>query len=293
MGDFFRSIQFKILVAVALVLFGLMLNSSVRTGVAGVGEGVVGSIITPLQRLSTTISNAVGGSLSIFADANKLKKENAALTKANKELQQKQKDYDSYKSENQRLKDLLGIKENNPTLSFTDAEIIAREPNGDFSTFTVDKGSLDGVNPKDAVITDSGLVGYVSEVGPTWSTVNTLLYLGSEVGAYVSRTRDVGVVENSADLAKKGLCKMSYLPRGCGVTKGDMVITSGIGGMFPKGITIGYVQDITTESDGLSLYATLKPAVDVSTIKSVFIIKSDSAASTIGTASQNASSGVG
>jgi rod shape-determining protein MreC len=292
-GDFFRSIQFKILVAVALVLFGLMLNSSVRNGVAGFGEGIVGSIITPLQKLSTSISNAVGGSLSVFTDSNKLKKQNAELTKKNKELLQKQKDYDTYKNENQRLNDLLDIKEHNPTLSFTDAEIIAREPNDDLSSFTVDKGSLDGVNPKDAVITDSGLVGSVSEVGPTWSTVNTLLYSGSEVGAYISRTRDVGVVENNTDYAKKGLCKLSYLPPGCGVTKGDMVITSGIGGMFPKGITVGYVQDIKTETHGLSLYATVKPAVDVSKIKSVFIIKSASTASITGSSSQNASSGVG
>ncbi len=276
MGDFFRSIQFKIFVAVALVLFGLMLNSSVRNGVAGFGEGIVGSIITPLQKLSTSISNAVGGSLTVFTDINKLKKQNAALTKQNKDLIQKQKDYDTYKSEIQRLKDLLGIKENNPTLSFTDAEIIAREPNGDLSSFTVDKGSLDGVNAKDAVITGDGLVGYVGEVGPTWSTVNTLLYLGSEVGAYISRTRDVGVVENNSEYAEKGLCKLSYLPRGCSVTKGDMVITSGIGSIFPKGITIGYVQDIKTETHGLSLFATVKPAVDVKTIKAVFIIKSDS-----------------
>ena len=276
MGDFFRSIQFKIFVAVALVLFGLMLNSSVRNGVAGFGEGIVGSIITPLQKLSTSISNAVGGSLTVFTDINKLKKQNAALTKQNKDLIQKQKDYDTYKSEIQRLKDLLGIKENNPTLSFTDAEIIAREPNGDLSSFTVDKGSLDGVNAKDAVITGDGLVGYVGEVGPTWSTVNTLLYLGSEVGAYISRTRDVGVVENNSEYAEKGLCKLSYLPRGCSVTKGDMVITSGIGSIFPKGITIGYVQDIKTETHGLSLFATVKPAVDVKTIKAVFIIISDS-----------------
>ena len=116
------------------------------------------------------------------------------------------------------------------------------------------------------------MVGFVNEVGLNWSKVITVLDSSCEIGAIVTRTQDVGVLDWDYALSEQNLLKLAYLNTDVVLHNGDSVETSGIGGMFPKGILLGRVRELKAESNGISQYAVLEPAVDVDAVKTVFVI---------------------
>ena len=108
-------------------------------------------------------------------------------------------------------------------------------------------------------------------MGLTYSRVATIFDPGLNVGSFVSRTRDTGIVAGSVELAQEGQSKLSYLPRQSGAAIGDMVLTSG-GNAFPKGLKIGTIKEISVEEHGVSLYAVIEPFADIYNCKDVFVI---------------------
>ena len=124
----------------------------------------------------------------------------------------------------------------------------------------------------DLVITDDGMVGYVSNVTPTYCDVTTVIDTNMQAGALITRTREVGIAEGDYALMDEGNLKLAYLDPDSGVVIGDTVETSGRGGVFPKGIMIGTVERIVPEENGISNYAVIKPFVDVEKVTNVFII---------------------
>ena len=180
----------------------------------------------------------------------------------------------TYKKENEFYAGFLELKEDHPDFKFQPATVIARDPTDVFASFTIDQGTLNGVAPNDPVITADGLVGYISEAGSTFSTVITLYDPSLRVGAMDSRTRDAGIVSGGLSLAEEGYCRMSYLSRSSAITLGDLVITSGAGGVFPQGLLIGSVSEIKQESDDISMYAVIKPAVNLDELRDVMVITS-------------------
>jgi rod shape-determining protein MreC len=154
------------------------------------------------------------------------------------------------------------------------AKIVAKETR-DFSTvFTVSKGTLSGIAAGDAVITRDGLLGYVSEAGPNFAKIATLFEAQTAVGAICIRTADSGVIESDLTLQAEGFCKMSYISKDAGIMKGDYVETSGYGGVYPPGLLIGRVEEISLESHGISQYAKVSPVADLKNPKEDLIIKS-------------------
>ena len=153
------------------------------------------------------------------------------------------------------------------------AQVIARDPDNLFYTFTVDKGSVDGIKRYDAVITPDGLAGIVTEVGLTYSKVTSILDELTPIGAVVSRTRDLGLLESDSELREQGLCRINYLPSESSAAAGDTVETSGLGGVFPSGIVIGTVREVLPEQHNISSYAVVSPAVDFTNIRYCMVIK--------------------
>ena len=109
-------------------------------------------------------------------------------------------------------------------------------------------------------------------LGLTWCKVSTVLDSSCEMGAIVTRTGDVGVLDWDYALSEEGLLKLAYLDAGVVLTAGDAVETSGVGGVFPAGVLLGRVKELKTESHGISQYAVLEPAVDVTKVSTVFVI---------------------
>ena len=265
MGDFFKSIRFKILVAVLAFLLAFMLRAAYTGGLAPMTSQILGILTNPLQKASASVSASFSGLFDRMFRSGEILEENERLKEENRRLTQRQLEFDKYKLENEQLKEYLDIKEKNPDFDFETAFVIGRDPNDRFYAFTIDKGSLDGISLHDPVITEDGLVGMVVEVGPTYAKVATILDVMLEISSYDSRTKDIGITTGRIDLAEEGLCLLTLLQRESGASAGDIVITSNVGGT---------IREVRTESHGISLYAVIEPAVDVRTVKDVLVITS-------------------
>lgn len=273
MSEFFRSRGFKVLTAIFVVLFGIVIGSLLRNGFADTVDGVVGVFVTPVR----AVSSAVGNFFSDIGDGFKSKSDLLArveeLEKEKNELKNQLADYEKTKQENEQLRDLINLQEENEDMEFALASVISRKSDEWSNTISLSKGSLDGIEVGDPVITkDSFLIGYVSKTGATWCTVTTILDVTSNVGAVTSSSRDVGVMECTAELSKQGKCRISYLPKNTSVPRGELVLTSGLSGYYPAGLIIGEADSVYLASDGLSSQLTVTPAADISSVKDVFVI---------------------
>ena len=275
MGDFFKSRKFKVLIALFIMLIALMLRASWTGGLSPAIEQVAGAVVAPFQKLSSTISDGVSGFFRRYARADEVAQENEALRSEINELRAQLVNYEEYKHENEELRKYLDIeyKEEHPDFEMTPAAVVARDPDSRFYSFTIDKGSLDGVAPYDPVVCADGLVGRVTEVGLTYSKVITILDVEIDVGAYDARTRDIGIVNGSVALAADGRCIMNYLPRESGAAQGDLVVTSG-GNLYPKGLVIGKIARLDNAPGNISLYAEIEPTADIRNLTDVMVITS-------------------
>lgn len=273
MRDFFSKRWLTVLLAAILLFLVMSIFGALSGGKVSPVSNLVSILTTPIQSAVTGIKNGVGNAYNHIFEYDKLKQENDELKKQLYQTQQQLRDAQKADKENTQLRAALGMKERGRDFTFESAEIIARSTENWTNTFTIDKGSLSGVEIDNCVVTDQGMVGFVSEVGTTWATVTAITDTSMEASAIVSRTREVASAEGDFELMKQGLLKISYLERDTQVIKGDTVEISGLGGLFPKGIILGTVEEVKAESHGISKYAVVRPAVDLSRVNHVLVIK--------------------
>lgn len=274
MKEFFHSWVFKVLLALCIVMFAFLLRATMTMGASTVVEQIVGTITAPVQSLTSGLSGSITGFLDQFLRASEISQENEQLREENRKLIEQMVDYENYKHENESLKEQLGIQEENPQWETMTASVIGRDPSDQFYSFTIDKGTLGGVSYQDPVITADGLVGIVSEVGPVFAKVTTILDVRLNVACQDVRTQDVATISGDIEMAQQGKCKMSLIPRESGIAKGDIVQTAGTSGLYPQGIVVGRVSDVGFEPQGTMMYAVVEPANDIKSIKDVVIITS-------------------
>ena len=274
MKEFFHSWVFKVLLALCIVMFAFLLRATMTMGASTVVEQIVGTITAPVQSLTSGLSGSITGFLDRFLRASEISQENEQLREENRKLIEQMVDYENYKHENESLKEQLGIQEENPQWETMTASVIGRDPSDQFYSFTIDKGTLDGVSYQDPVITADGLVGIVSEVGPVFAKVTTILDVRLNVACQDVRTQDVATISGDIEMAQQGRCKMSLIPRESGIAKGDIIQTAGTSGLYPQGIVVGRVSDVGFEPQGTMMYAVVEPANDIKSIKEVVIITS-------------------
>ena len=273
MRFFLRSKQFKIIVAVFLVVVLLTASFVIIGTRMSPQTDIAATIAAPFRSLVTGVSNAVTDFFDAYTDGNELSLENAELKAQIEELQNKLADYEDIAAENDFYKQYLEIKENHPDYTFADANIIARDSDDPYGGFTINKGSTSDISLYDPVITDGGIVGYITEVGLTSCKVTTILSHDITLGAIDNRTNDSGIITGSLSLAQDGLCRFANLSRSCTVAVGDYISTSGEG-IFPEGLLVGTVQNIGVDEYNTSIYAEIKPFVDFSELRSVMVITS-------------------
>lgn len=274
MQKFFKSWGFKLLCALAVLAIAVMVRAA-AVGDADVFISQTLSVISqPFLKLSTSVSESVNGFLDRFVRTEDVFLENEELRRQLREANDKLVEYESIKRENEQFREFLQLKENNPDYDFETATVIGRDSTSRFGSFTIDKGSVDGIEVADPVITSDGLVGIVWEVGLTYSHVRTVIDISVDVGVYSISTRDSGIVSGDITLSSEGLCKLRYLPKNSGISAGELIVTSGIGGVFPKNLVVGTVRSIELDSNGLSLSAAIEPAADIAGVTDVLVIKS-------------------
>ena len=274
MKQFFKSVAFKILGGVALVLMGLMIYAASTGGISTFVASAAGVIVTPLQSAVTTVSDAVSDFFHGFTDRKALQAQLDALQAENRDLRERTVDYDEMKMQNEWYAQILSLHEEHPDYTFADGKVITMDPSDPFHNFSINAGSAVGVAAGDPVVTADGLVGIVSEVGLTYSKVRTVLDPALNASVSISRTDESGYTGGSLTLAQQGLLRLNYLERSSTVVSGDFVITSGLGGVFPAGLQVGRVTEVSPNSDGMTLYGLVKPFVDISNLKRVMVITS-------------------
>jgi len=239
-----------------------------RGGATGASDALA-IITTPVQTVLARINRATLGVWGTYRDWKNVRAENRRLREEAQRLRVEALRVTETDAENQRLRRLLVLKESLP-LETLAGEIIAREWGGWVRSLTVNRGRGDSVARLSAVIAPDGLVGRVVDVRATSSIVQVLTDPASTVGAHIVRTRTPGIVEGEP----RGTLRFKYMARdGGGMQVGDLVVTSGLGGLFPGGIPIGRVRSIDDRGAALFSYAQLTPAVDFARIDEVLLLK--------------------
>lgn len=225
-------------------------------------------ITTPVQTVLARVNRTAFGLWSTYLDWKNVRAENLRLRDEVQRLRVQGLHVDDVVAENVRLRRLLVLQERFPITTLS-GEIIAREWGGWVRSLTVNRGRRDNIARMAAVIAPEGLVGRVVDVRPGAAIVQVLTDPSSTVGAHVVRTRTPGIVEGDP----RGTIRFKYLARdGSGIQVDDVIVTSGPGGMFPRGIPIGRVRAIDDRGSALFHYAMLSPAVDFVRIDEVLLL---------------------
>ena len=271
MRFFFRSKQFKIILVILIALLTVSVIFSIIGSKISPQSNIAGTITAPIRSAATAISNAFSDFFATINDSTKIMLENSELETEINDLREKLADYEKVTAENDFYKNYLEIKDANPDFKFAPATLISRDGGDPYKSFVINQGTANGIAAYDPVITDAGLVGFVSEVGLTTSKITTILSSDLTLGALDNRTNDSGIISGSIETSENGQTKFQNLSRSCNIAIGDYVVTSGEG-IFPKGLLIGTIKYIGNDEYNTSIFANVEPFVNMDEIRNVMVI---------------------
>ncbi len=267
----FQNKFFLICLCLALVLTIVPSVFSIM-GYRSLAKNIVGTVTMPVRWIATTIGNAFEGWGKYFGNMKALNKENEALIEENEALKEQLQNAELLERENERLRDYLDMKNKYPSFAMEEGMVISHSSGNYITNFTLNRGTLHGIQPNMPVVTKDGIVGYVVEVGLNWCMVSTLIETATSVGAYIPRSEVVGIVSGDYSMRQEGTCKIGYIDAEADVQVGDTVYSSGTGSVYPADLKIGTVTSIEVDEYNRTLVATVTPAVDFSSLKWVMII---------------------
>ena len=268
----FNNKYFVILLIVTIILIIGMIFTINKSYDTTPSDNFIIKLTMPVQKFVSGIADNVRGFFSHFGDIAQLKQENEQLQIKLKQLEEQNNRNAIYKKENERLREMLGLKDTYKDFELAAANVTGRDSSTWFISLTIDKGTDNGLEMMDAVVTPDGLVGHISDIGSNWAMVTTILDSQSTVAVMVERTEDLATIDGDVDLSASGICKMTYIPKDSTITVGDIAKTSGFGGVYPKGINVGKIIKIHPENKGVSQYAEIEPAVNFDRIYEVYVI---------------------
>ena len=251
----------------------MMLLSSFSDKVGGPFKALANVTVIPLQQGINQIGGWMGDMKDNFSTLKQLQAENEklqeqvdALTTENNYLQEESYEYE-------RLQELYKLDQNYADYEKTAAHVIGKDSGNWFSTFTIDKGSRDGIAVDMNVLAGSGLVGIVTEVGPTWAKVRSIIDDANNVSGMVLSTSDTCIVSGDLSLMNTGQISFDQMENNDhNVSVGDQIVTSYISDKYLQGILIGSVSEINVDSNNLTRSGYITPAVDFRNIQEVLII---------------------
>ncbi|NLH01774.1 MAG: rod shape-determining protein MreC [Clostridiales bacterium] len=267
-----NGIKFFLIVAAAALISGFASGNS--EGNVSAAENAAVSLTLPVKEGSTGLVAWLENVYGYMFRYDALKAENEELKAKLAQAELKLREAKEAENENRQLRSLLNLREKHSDFVFESAKIVDRPISNWSETYTLSKGKESGIALGNCVI-DSGynLVGQVIEVGTGWATVRSVIDADMRVGALVGEAGNAAMVVGDFSLMNKGEAKLTYLTEETKVLEGDVLITSGKGGAFPRGLTIGTVTSVLTEAGGQIEYATVAPACELGALSEVFVIK--------------------
>ena len=262
-----------ILLGLSIFCVLMMVLSSFSDKVGGPFKTVANVTVIPLQQGMNQIGGWMGDMKDNFSTMKQLKSENKklreqvdALTTENNYLQEERYEFE-------RLQELYKLDQNYAEYEKTAAHVIGKDAGNWFGTFTIDKGSKDGIEVNMNVLAGSGLVGIVTDVGPTWAKVLSIIDDSSNISAMAISTSDTCIVSGDMALMGTGQIAFSQMENNDNVVAvGDQIVTSYISDKYLQGILIGSVSEVNVDSNNLTRSGYITPAVDFKNIQEVLVI---------------------
>ena len=267
----FFSTRVRVVIIVALLLaVGLTVVGDLTH--LSIGDMVVKGILTPIRTGASRLTDQAQQLYNYMFRYESLVAENESLKEQIAQLEEDARMADSISRENDRLRDALSMKEAREDFNLVDCYIISRSSQEWSSTFTVNRGSSAGIRTGMCVVTaNSEVVGLVSEVGPNYAVVRSVMDSSLEISATIASSGYNGMVQGGYASGLEGLLRMNYLPSSAVIRNHDQVVTSG-STVDPRNLIMGYVVDAGFDDTGVAKYALLRPAAEVSSLEQVFII---------------------
>lgn len=268
----FKSKLFVLMLVTLSVLVVMGLTGGQNKNLNGIGN-IISVPLTPVQSLISIVGGKIGDGLFYFRDIKAIRQENEDLKAEIDKLKNENLELDEYRSKIKDLKEALNLKDQLNEYDPIGTYVIAKDPGNWFNIFRVDRGSKDGVVYNSPIITSKGLVGRITQTDVMSSKAESIIDLNSVVYGRLVRTRDLVRIKGDMTLKDQGLCRMDYIPVDVDIMVGDVIETSGIGGIYPKGILIGKVKEVRKSNNELNKYAVVEPAVDFKRLEEVIILK--------------------
>ena len=256
-----------ITIIILILLFALTNTQNSRLSYF---ENIANKLVMPVQNGLTYLKNKLNGNSSFFVNVSNLKTENEALQKENEELEEKLRELEIMKAENETLKQYLELKEKYSDFSTIPANVINRDISNYSKTIIINVGSKDGIKENMTVIASEGLVGYVISVTDSTAKVQTIIDTSSSTSSLLSTSRDSIVCKGI--LNDENYVKAMYIATDATISQGDSIETSGLGGIYPKGIFIGTVSKVENTTDLSNRYALIDAGVDFSKLETILVI---------------------
>ncbi|NLG37420.1 MAG: rod shape-determining protein MreC [Clostridiales bacterium] len=259
----------------ALVLLFVVLiitYSAMGSDKPTVADTVIGESVSPFMRWTHSVTSGVKDFFARIFGKRDIDREYEELKKRVAQLELEKEWAQELIHENKRLTELMGFARQYPQYLYMNAEVIARDPESWYSTLTINRGEKDGISLNMPIVTADGLLGRIISVSETYSVVMPLVDRQSAVAAVLERSRDNGVLKGATDQdSSDPLCNLYYLPFSADLIPGDRVLSSGMGGYYPKGIPIGEIVEVSRQSN-LQSYAIVRPYVDFAHAEDVLVI---------------------
>ena len=258
-----------LIILILLSLAGLALDQNKQLQPI---EDLALRFVSPVQGKLTSLVNNIRDLAQTTQDLRELRRRNEELQSLADSLMIENVRLKEIESENEALRRLLNFTQANPSNDYKAAEVksrvIGREPTNFLSYLTIDLGSQHGIEKGMPVVTERGLVGRITDVGSNWAKVMLIIDPSSSVNALIQTSRATGVVEGQVG----GSLVMKYIPQGEPVNVNDIVLTSGLGGNFPKKLIIGQVTAVRQRDIEMFQEADIQPTVDFNNLEVVLVI---------------------
>lgn len=273
MRGLFKNKPFVIML-IAIVLLGILAFATSGERSVSWLESTLGAVVQPVQTFASKASDSIIGFFQRIFKTTDADKELEQLSARLAQLEGVAEENEKLQAENERLKKLLNYSGVSEDYTFVTAAVIGNSQGIWFDVFTINAGRNKGIQKDMAVVNADGLVGRITEVAATWSKVTSIIDSSTEVSVMVDRTRDIGLTRGTLTAGDDNMLELYFLASGYDLVPGDVIITNGMGSVYPRGITVGTVTEVARRTEGSSAdrNAALQPSVDFGHLEEVMVI---------------------
>lgn len=258
------------IIITVIILIIVVIFSNISTGNLSAMENAVGKLFMPIQNGIIYLKNKISGNEQELSDIETLKSENQQLKEENSNLQEQLRELEILKSENNTLKEYVNLKDKYSSYTTVPAYVIQRSFSNYDKIIVINAGTDDGIDVNMPVISESGLVGHVISVTNDTAKIQTIIDTTSNVSANISNVQDSVILKGT--LNSTDILRATYIPADSTILQGDEVVTSGLGGIYPKGILIGNVKSVINTQNEADKYAEIEVSTDFSSLETVLVI---------------------